>query len=484
MSLFLVLTRFVFTALVALIVFGSHWVWSHEGHSNLRHWETASADPDRIVLTFAGDPATSRAVTWRTSAEVTNAVAEITVALGEPGMFDQATRVSAKTEPFDMNRYSPNKQGVVHYHSVQFSDLKPDTLYAYRVGDGQQRWSEWIQFRTAAAEPAPFRFLYFGDAQNNVLSTWSRVIRMASQTAPDARFAIHAGDLINMAHSDQEWAGWFKAGSFLHAQWATVAVLGNHEFMPLIKEEKPKRHVSILWRPQFTLPIVSELPEKLHETVYSVSYQGAQIIVLNSSQSIEAQTEYLRARLQEPGYQWRIVSYHHSIYSPRGRSNTETDLMRKYWVPLFHQYGVDLVLQGHDHAYTRGIKSAAIRDEVNTSPSPVVYVTSVSGQKQYEVQRDALERYQQEYQVTTDRIAENTQFFQVIDVESQRLTYRAYTATGELYDTIQIDKNQSDGTKTITAAPSATPERNFGNTTGKSYDLIKAMREAQKKEKP
>lgn len=291
MTLPSLLPHTILTALVALAAFGTHSLWSHEGYGNLHHWETASADPDRIVLTFAGDPATSRAVTWRTSAEVKNAVAEITVSLGEPGMFDQTIQVTAETESFDMNRYSSNKQGVVHYHSAEFSDLQPDTLYAYRVGDGRRRWSEWIQFRTAAAEPAPFRFLYFGDAQNNVLSTWSRVIRMANQTAPDARFAIHAGDLINMAHSDQEWAGWFKAGSFLHAQWATVPVLGNHEFMPLKEEEKPTRHVSILWRPQFTLPLVSELPEKLHETVYSISYQGAQIIVLNSSQSIEAQTE-------------------------------------------------------------------------------------------------------------------------------------------------------------------------------------------------
>lgn len=37
---------------------------AHPDHS-LRHWEQASPDPDRIVLTWAGDPSTSQAVTWQ-----------------------------------------------------------------------------------------------------------------------------------------------------------------------------------------------------------------------------------------------------------------------------------------------------------------------------------------------------------------------------------------------------------------------------------
>ena len=33
-----------------------------------------------------------------------------------------------------------------NYHSVTFDNLEPNTLYAYRVGNGKI-WSEWIQFR-------------------------------------------------------------------------------------------------------------------------------------------------------------------------------------------------------------------------------------------------------------------------------------------------------------------------------------------------
>ena len=53
--------------------------------TELRHWEIASRDPDRIYLTFNGDPATDRAISWRTSADIKTAYAEIAPALGAPG---------------------------------------------------------------------------------------------------------------------------------------------------------------------------------------------------------------------------------------------------------------------------------------------------------------------------------------------------------------------------------------------------------------
>ena len=49
-------------------------------HHGLHHWEIPSKDPDRIILTFNGDPATKRAVTWRTDSSVEKAQAQIAVA--------------------------------------------------------------------------------------------------------------------------------------------------------------------------------------------------------------------------------------------------------------------------------------------------------------------------------------------------------------------------------------------------------------------
>ena len=48
--------------------------------TGLKHWEIPSKNPDRIILTFYGDPTSSRAVTWRTSNEIENSVAQISEA--------------------------------------------------------------------------------------------------------------------------------------------------------------------------------------------------------------------------------------------------------------------------------------------------------------------------------------------------------------------------------------------------------------------
>ena len=62
-------------------------------------------------------------------------------------------------------------------------NLRPGTLYAYRVGNGKV-WSEWFQFRTASQTPQAFSFIYLGDAQKNIYSLWSRTVRAAILEAP------------------------------------------------------------------------------------------------------------------------------------------------------------------------------------------------------------------------------------------------------------------------------------------------------------
>ena len=435
---------------------------SESDHQNLRHWEIASADPDRIFLSLHGDPATSRAVSWRTDTSITEAYAEIGPALGEPNFSDYAQRLTATTETIDLNLASVNTQGEVNYHSVRFENLEPETMYAYRLGDGGDHWSEWIQFRTASTEPKPFKFLYFGDAQNNVLSQWSRTIRMANQVAPDSSLALHAGDLINTAHTDVEWAGWFKAGGFLHSRWSGVPVIGNHEYrnLPEIKQDKL---FSILWRPQFNLPVETALPEKLHETVYTVEYQGLQLIVLNSNELIEEQTPYLEAQLKKPGYRWRIVSYHHPIFALRGKIPAHRKTMSKQWKPLFEKYNVDLILQGHDHAYTRGQVPVRKDDGFEKDSFQTMYVTSVSGPKQYKIEHSYLESNTAKG-LQTVRTGENTQFFQVISIDGNKLGYQAFTSTGELYDAATLFKDFDTGKKNITQQIPDSATRTFDNT--------------------
>ena len=117
----------------------------HHHHESLHHWEIPSKDPDRIILTFHEDPATSRAVTWRTDHTVKSAMAQIAEATVNSKFVKNAITVDAVTEPFDLGLYKSNASLIVHYHSVLFEGLKPDMLYAYRVGDGDY-WSGGYSF--------------------------------------------------------------------------------------------------------------------------------------------------------------------------------------------------------------------------------------------------------------------------------------------------------------------------------------------------
>lgn len=438
------ISRNKFTALTivkscffALITFAQH------DHAGLHHWEIPSKNPDRIILTFHGDPATSRAVTWRTDTSIKKGVAQIAVATVNSNFKSIPSTYQAISEPFDLGQYKGNNSLLVNYHSVIFKELQPDKLYAYRVGDGNEFWSEWIQFRTAKKKDARTEFVYFGDAQNDVLSDWSRVIRMAYQTAPNASFAIHAGDLINHAHRDYEWAEWFKAGGFIHSQWTAIPVLGNHEFWPLY-EKYGDRELSIQWRPQFTLPVENSLSKRLHETVYTVDYQDIRIIVLNSNYNLREQTKYIEQKLKNSTAKWNIITCHHSVFSPaRGR---DFQYGREYWKPLFDKYNVDLVLNGHDHTYARG--HVPELNEIYKEPGEIktVYLTSVSGPKHYKLDTEQIKDYNKEgYQL--DKSAQFIQFYQVITIDQNELTYVAYTSTGKEYDRAVISKNFTTGKK-------------------------------------
>ena len=416
---------------------------SHSNHHHYGdHWEIPSQNPDRIILTFYGNPSSQRAVTWRTDSTIEYAVAQISIA-GKNSKFEiNAKTYRAKTEELKIGDYHKNKDVIVHYHSVIFENLIPETLYAYRVGNGKI-WSEWIHFKTSSNDFKPTEFVYFGDAQNNILSHWSRVIRMAYQKAPNASFAIYAGDLVNYAHLDNEWAQWFKAGGFIHSQWTAIPVVGNHEFGKILRENEQK--LSLQWRPQFTLPVEKSLDEKLHETVYSINYQDILIIVLNSSEMLEQQTAYVEKKLMESDAKWKIITCHHSVFSPAPGRDFEYG--RKFWKPLFDKFNVDLVLNGHDHTYARGHVPVKSRLNDENGNLQTMYITSVSGPKQYNIDKDQINNYKVD-DYTAEKTGENTQFFQVFQTRDNKLIYAAYTATGDLYDKVTIVKDFDTGTKT------------------------------------
>lgn len=411
-------------------------------------WSNPSKYPDHILLNYSDDPASTISVTWRTSREITTGFGEIAEAKADPKFVNKATRTIATTSNLKYNNivhhYNSSRRKSFHnvnhnYHSITFKDLKPNTVYAYRVGDGQH-WSEWIQFTTAHRSNEPFSFVYVGDAQNYIYDLWSRLIRESYKKAPQASFIIHAGDLVDDGHNEEEWHEWFAAGGWIHRSLPSLAVPGNHEYRPLYQKDiaPRKKSLSIQWNHQFTLP--NNGLSDLQETHYFLDYQGVRFIALNSNEKVNEQTEWLETVLKNNPHKWTIVFLHHPIYSASTRRDNPE--RRNLWKPLFDQYGVDLVLQGHDHSYARG--SASLYEENLLTGTNIkdatgtVYVVSVSGPKQY----DAKPNWDQ-YDARRDKSGENKQLFQVISIDGNILSYKSYTAIGDLFDSFDLIKNDN-----------------------------------------
>lgn len=441
--------------------------YPHGDHETAPHfqWEKASADPDRIFLSPTKHPETSMSVTWRTDTTVETGFAQLTLA-DPSARFDlTAETMEANTSTLDPTISSLNPlYPSTNFHSIYFRNLKPNTLYAYRVGGGEEHWSEWFQFRTAKADKQPFRFLYFGDAQNGVYSHWSRAIRAAYAMAPDAAFTIHAGDLINRAHRDREWGGWFKAGGWIHATIPGLPVVGNHEMGKLIDDDtSQERTLSIQWPHQFTLPKESNLPSIPAETVYTLVYQGVRLVVLNSSEDYQIQAAWLDRVLTQNQEPWTVVTFHHPVFSSGSdRNNPE---QRAAWKPILDKHKVDLVLQGHDHTYARGQTPLTLAVGGGGPQSPVtsVYVNSVSGAKMYKTNENRWDDYRDDG-VELARMGENTQFFQVISIDNRRLEYQCYMTNGELYDRFVLLKNADGSKQLVNDSVAEQEERSFENS--------------------
>jgi 3',5'-cyclic AMP phosphodiesterase CpdA len=74
--------------------------------------------------------------------------------------------------------------------------------------------------------------------------------------------------------------------------------------------------------------------------------------LLDSTRFDEAQEEWLVTALSASTAKWKMAFFHHPLYSS-GKKHGSQDELRRIVEPIFIQYGVRVVFQGHDHFYER-----------------------------------------------------------------------------------------------------------------------------------
>src|SRR5690606_38690334 len=111
--------------------------------------------------------------------------------------------------------------------------------------------------------------------------------------------------------------------------------------------------------------------------------------------------------------------------------NRENEGVVKFWGALFDKYHVDIAFQGHDHAYLRTYPMKN-QQRVASPAEGTIYIVSNSGMK----------RYEQVDHPYTEVGFENASTYQAIDIQidGNRLVYRAYDVDGNLRDEFVIEK--------------------------------------------
>jgi hypothetical protein len=416
--------------------------------------------PDRIMLTPGADPARSMAVSFRTDARQASAAAEIARGVGGPRIAPHARPVAGVSAPLDTGN------GAAVYHQVRFEGLQPDSAYVYRVR-GADGWSEWISFRTAAETARPFRFIYIGDLQVGILDHGARVVREALLATARPALVLHAGDLVDqredMVHDD-EWGEWSAVGGWAYASVPQVPAAGNHEYLNAINPDGGETRVlAPHWPRQFALP--ANGAPGVEATTYFVDYQGVRFVILDATAAIDlgaldSQTAWLDRVLADAGSRWTIVLMHQPVLACH-REDVEPIASR--WRPIFAARGVDLVLQGHDHCYGRWSDASPAsvaqgpQRRARTLDGPV-YLLSVAGAKMYALNDQVRGR--------ADRWAEDTQLYQVIEVDGDRLRFAAYAATGALYDSFELERRSSGRNRLVEGQWPLPPSRECRNGQG------------------
>jgi hypothetical protein len=407
-------------------------------------YQTHPPFPKTATRTAATYPATDIALTpGRTISELNFSWYTTSY---KPGLVQIALK-SAMRPPYFPVAFSRNFYCLVSatssgYYSnktvVRF--LAPATEYVYRLGDGLGNWSPIYSYTTRHENQ--FGFLAMGDPQIGAGSTsadaagWSNTMSKALKQFPAAAFVMTVGDQVETKDNPSHFAGFLAPAEFKSLPIAPA--LGNHD------------NGAHDYGFHFNLPNLSNLygVTTPGSADYYFTYGKTLFMVLNSNNASGAShATFIRQTVEANPYViWKIVMFHHDIYGSASHSTEASILnLRAALFPICDDYGIDIVITGHDHSYTRTypLRGDLLRTEQTVAPNDTavnpagtVYLTlnSASGSKYY-----ALKSIPESYAALRSQIMVPT--FSYVSINRNQLTITTYrTDVMEPVDTYSIHK--------------------------------------------
>ena len=366
-----------------------------------------SRAPSHVLLTFGDSHLLSRNVSWQADSVVRPSWLEL-VSLTD----SDTIRVEAQGEVFR------SRGGQAAYYVARLRSLQAGTDYAYRsVTDAKA--SPWYQFRTKPDAADKVSFLYIGDVQDSIGGEANRFLREALNRHPGSEFLVCGGDLVDGPRQSC-WDEAFRDIDSVAQTMPLLAVTGNHDYRKGVIQWLERR---------FPLTFSYFLDSKIADNqVYTLNYGPVQFFLLDSNRELPyllTQRDWLKEQLAQSRSRWKIVVLHHPLFSIRSRSRNL--IQREVFNGLLETYGVDLVLQAHDHAYAR---MTAHEDGRAVTP---VYTISHCSPKNYDIYDD--DRF--------DKSIASGRFYQTVCISGDTLTMAAYEVYHHsLCDSLQIIKDK------------------------------------------
>ncbi len=373
---------------------------------------TLSNQPQRILLTWGNHGELSRNICWQCD----TVQREGHLLIAEAGSQD-TLRLKAKSEIIK------TRGGQAAFNHVSLNGLKPGATYTYQACNEGKKSAAYT-FQMPPKDAREFSFTFMGDVQDSSKGLSRKIFSHIYQQYPDDPFLLFGGDLIERP-IDKYWELVFNdLGEICH-HTPVVAITGNHEYLKGFNRELDARFPAVF--------SYYEQSTYKGNRVFSLGYHNVRLFMMDTNvdctQLID-QREWLENELKKCTEKWKIVVVHHPIYSNKGKWNNLP--VHFAFQDLIEKYGVDLVLQGHEHVYARH----ASRNFKQEKETPL-YVSSYCSPKNYRLYFSRPE----------DRIGTDDRFFQRIKVTGDSLIVSTYTASNsQLYDRVNLCKQKGKAT--------------------------------------
>ena len=379
--------------------------------------------PARILLSFGDeDGECNRNISWTCGTEVKESFVELST------LNCQLSTVNCQLSPA-IGEVFASRHGKAAYYVARLRDLKAGHTYRYRVCTGGKK-SDWHEFHLPQAHESETTFLYMGDIQDSIGGIANHLLREAFRRNPDTEFLVCGGDLTERP-TDAYWGETFETLDSVGQSVPVLTITGNHDYLKGIVC-KLERRFSLI-HSYFLDSMVGE------NQVFTVRYKNVQLFCLDSNREffyLWTQRRWLEEQLEKSRAKWKIVVLHHPLYSIRSSMNNL--IQRWMFNDIICEHEVDVVLQGHEHAYARmttnphpGQASASQPSTLNSQHSTPIYTVSHCSPKSYRIEFDEM----------VDKFGTGSRYYQMVRTRGDTLFLTAWDANeGTLYDSLYIVK--------------------------------------------